>query len=72
MFGLLGLHAYSLINIIDIIKHDIIISSHPSGLSCDKPMRNYESFANTDHFGIINKKLIKNGLYPIIWGLTVD
>ncbi len=35
-------------------KHKIIISSHPSGLSYSKPLGEYPSFSDVDHFGIIN------------------
>lgn len=30
--------------------HRVIISSHPSGLSCDKPMKSYPAFTSVDHF----------------------
>jgi uracil-DNA glycosylase len=40
-------------------KHKIIISSHPSGLSCSKPLGEYPAFKDQDHFGLINKYINK-------------
>jgi len=57
------------VNIIDINKHNIIVSSHPSGLSCDRPLRNFPAFSESDHFGKINEILIKNGKSPIDWNV---
>lgn len=48
-------------------KHKLIISSHPSGLSCNKPLRTYPAFMDNDHFGQINTLLIERGLKPIIY-----
>lgn len=50
-------------------EHSIIVSSHPSPLSCDKKFRHYESFNDTDHFGFINKKLKEQGKKQIIYDL---
>lgn len=57
-------------NLIDMDKHETIISSHPSGLSCDKPLQEYPSFKKNNHFGKINKYLIKSGQDPILWQIT--
>ena len=38
-------------------KHKIIVSSHPSGLSCYKKLKNYGEFINTDHFKFINNNI---------------
>ena len=69
IFVLWGSSASKKINIIDTTKHKVIISSHPSGLSCDKPLGVYPSFANNDHFGQINKYLKEVNKKPIVWGL---
>lgn len=55
--------------------HKVIISSHPSGLSCNKSLRSkktnklYKSFMEVDHFGETNKYLIENNKKHIIWQL---
>lgn len=55
--------------LIDKTKHKVIISSHPSPLSCRSKLRQYGSFEETDHFGEINKYLQEHGKEPIIWQL---
>lgn len=67
VFVLWGGHAYKKINLIDLDKHHTIISSHPSGLSANKPFREYPAFMNEDHFGKINKYLEKVGKSSIMW-----
>lgn len=67
IFVMWGSDAYSKINLIDMDKHHIIISSHPSGLSANKPFRNYPAFMDFDHFGEINKILEKLGENKIMW-----
>lgn len=56
--------------LIDKTKHKVIISSHPSPLSCRSKLRQYGSFEETDHFGEINKYLQQNNKDPIIWKLA--
>ena len=58
VFVLWGGEAYKKIELIDLDKHHVIISSHPSGLSCYKPLQSYPAFADCDCFGQINKLLI--------------
>ena len=48
-------------------NHKIIVSSHPSGLSCHKKLGEYEAFNNQDHFGIANTYLEQVGKNQIIW-----
>jgi uracil-DNA glycosylase len=68
VFILWGNPALSKKKLIDSTKnHKIIISSHPSGLSCYKKMGDYEAFDNQDHFGIANEFLIQNKKLPIVW-----
>ena len=61
-------------------SHKFIISSHPSGLSAYKPLKQYPSFMETDHFGLVNKyigdfnesdKFKKTNKYiePIVWNI---
>lgn len=55
----------------DVIKnqssHKFIISSHPSGYSANSPYREFASFMDTDHFGLINKYLDEFGKDKIDW-----
>jgi uracil-DNA glycosylase len=67
VFMLWGAPALGKLNLIDTKKHKVIISSHPSGLSCHKPLRTYKCFMDEDHFGKTNKFLIKNKKKPIEW-----
>lgn len=67
VFVLWGNPSLKKMPLIDDTKHKIIISSHPSGLSCNKALRCYPAFMDNDHFGQINEFLIKNGKSPIIW-----
>ena len=67
IFVLWGRHAYQKINLINIAKHETIISSHPSGLSANKPMGSHPSFMEVDHFGKINELLVKYNKKKIIW-----
>lgn len=57
-----GADAKKLLDYVD-NRHSTIISSHPSGLSCHRPLGNYAPFNDVDHFGLINKTLDK----PINW-----
>lgn len=67
VFVLWGANALDKLNLIDNKKHKIIISSHPSGLSCNKSLRKYKPFCDIDHFGKINKYLIKHNKKTIDW-----
>jgi uracil-DNA glycosylase len=69
VFVLWGGEAYKKIELIDLDKHNVIISSHPSGLSCYKPFQSYPAFAECDCFGNINKYLKENNKEKIIWDL---
>ena len=48
-------------------KHYFIISSHPSPLSANNKFREYNSFMNTDHFGLINEYLKNENNKCIDW-----
>ena len=65
VFVLWGGEAYKKIDLIDLDKHKVIISSHPSGLSANKEFKSYSAFVNQDHFGLINSYLE----HPIDWNL---
>jgi uracil-DNA glycosylase len=69
VFVLWGTHALSKLDLIDKDKHYIIASSHPSGLSAAKPMKEYSPFNDNDHFGKINEKLKEWGRSEINWKL---
>lgn len=60
IFVLWGGNALKKLDLIDVKRHKTIISSHPSPLSVNNKLREYESFMNTDHFGIINEYLGEN------------
>lgn len=53
IFVLWGSNALEKKELIDETKHKCIISSHPSGLSAGKPIKQYPAFNNEDHFGKI-------------------
>ena len=65
IFILWGSNALKKKKLIDENKHKIIISSHPSGLSCYKKLGIYNSFSETDHFKKINYNLNKSIVYNI-------
>ncbi|ATZ80403.1 uracil-DNA glycosylase-like [Bodo saltans virus] len=69
VFVLWGGNAFEKTELIDKDKHKMIISSHPSGLSANRPMKEYLSFNSEDHFGKINEQLIKWKYMPINWKL---
>lgn len=61
-------------------SHKFIISSHPSPLSAYKPLKNYPSFMENDHFGLINQyinefnqsiefKNFNKYIQPIVWNI---
>lgn len=70
VFLLWGAPALQKLKLIDENKHKIIISSHPSGLSNTKQLKQYKSFDDTDHFGEANKYLKEKGKSTIIWQIS--
>lgn len=68
-FVLWGAPALKKAVLINKYKHNIIISSHPSGLSCNKPLRSFPCFRDVDHFGLINKYLATHGKNQIDWNI---
>lgn len=48
-------------------SHKFVISSHPSGYSANSPYREYNSFMDTDHFGLANKYLLEQNKKTINW-----
>ena len=67
VFMIWGNDAYKKVELIDLEKHHIIVSSHPSPLSCNKDFKNYKPFMNVDHFGLCNKYLEENFKNKIIF-----
>lgn len=70
VFVLWGSNALEKKELIDESKHKIIISSHPSGLSANKTMKEYPAFNKVDHFGEINKYLESCNKKPIDWNIN--
>jgi len=69
IFVLWGNDALEKMRIIDIDKHLVIVSSHPSGLACYKTLGKYPAFMDLDTFGLINKNLKENNIQTILWDL---
>jgi len=69
IFVLWGSPALNKLELIDTERHKTIISSHPSGLSCNKQLRQYPAFMDKDHFGEINNYLDEHNKTNIIWNL---
>ena len=67
VFVLWGNDALNKMPMIDLDKHEVVVSSHPSGFSVDKPLKNYPSFKDCDHFGKINDYLKKLGKPVVRW-----
>jgi uracil-DNA glycosylase len=67
IFVLWGAEAFKKTSLINLDLHEIIVSSHPSGLSCNKKMGSHDSFQEHDHFGKINLYLEKYKKNKIIW-----
>ena len=62
-FVLWGASSLNKIDLIDKNKHSVIISSHPSGLSCNRNLKSYDSFNTKNHFKLINN----NQKEKIVW-----
>lgn len=60
-----GAYAYNLLKHIDQNKHTLIISSHPSPLSCYKKYKEYHAFNNSKPFSKINEILISKKIEKI-------
>lgn len=69
VFVLWGADALKKCRLIDLDKHKVIMSSHPSGFSYDKPVGNYPPFAQVNHFKLINDYLTEAGHDKIVWQL---
>jgi uracil-DNA glycosylase len=67
VFMLWGADAFKKLSLIDLEKHKVSISSHPSPLACNKKFRKYDPFMDVDHFGICNKFLKENNKREIMW-----
>jgi len=71
VFVLWGGPALNKLELIDESKHKVIISSHPSGLSCHNTLKLYPSFKENDHFGKINTYLLEHNKKPILWNWEI-
>jgi len=63
-----GAFAHNKLNNIDINKHKMIVSSHPSPLSYYKNYKQFPPFKNSRPFSRINNLLKENGKDIILWG----
>ena len=70
VFVLWGAPALNKRLLIDEDKHKIIISSHPSGLSYNKPLQQYSAFSEQNHFKLINDYLATKGKEKIMWQIA--
>jgi len=70
VFVLWGRPALDKVSLIDTNRHYIVVSSHPSGLSCNKPLGTYLPFNKQDHFGIINSCLKRHKKKTINWNIS--
>ena len=62
-----GAFAYNKLKDIDKIRHKIIVSSHPSPLSCSKNYGEFPSFNNSRPFSKINEYLLNFNKSSIEW-----
>lgn len=60
-----GAYAYNLLKDIDQNKHTLLISSHPSPLSCYKKYKEYPAFNNSKIFSKINDILLSKKIEKI-------
>lgn len=62
-----GAHALSYKDLITNDTHSFVISSHPSPLAANKPLKSYPAFKGSNPFSKINKLLESKNLLPIEW-----
>ena len=62
-----GAYSYNKLKHININKHELIVSSHPSPLSCYKNYKEFPPFLNSKPFSKINQILEKNNKTKINW-----
>jgi uracil-DNA glycosylase len=67
IFVLWGSDAHAKINLIDLDKHEVIQTTHPSGLSAYNNQTSHPAFMEYDHFGRINEILRNSGRTEILW-----
>jgi len=62
-----GAFAYNQLKIVDLSKHYLIVSSHPSPLSTYKKFKNYPAFNDSRPFSNVNQILLDNNCFEISW-----
>ena len=67
VFMLWGGNAYEKYKLIDSKKHKIIVSSHPSGLSCSTKFKQFNCFNDEDHFTKANEYLKQHNKTEILF-----
>lgn len=65
-----GAPAHAICKKINTKRHKVIMSSHPSPLSCAKKCGEHPPFMDVDHFGLANAFLKENDRSPINWNLV--
>jgi len=67
VFVIWGAYAFGKLKLVDLDKHEVVVTSHPSPLSVSKPMKSYPAFCEYDIFNEINKLLHKYENDTIDW-----
>lgn len=62
-----GAYAHKILQNINNPRHCLIVTSHPSPLSCNKKYKSYPSFNGSKCFICVNHILEENGLIKIEW-----
>ena len=64
-----GLFAHNKLKDINLEKHKLIVSSHPSPLSVYKQYKSYPAFNESKPFSKINNLLLENNKIEINWSI---
>jgi len=70
VFILWGGPALDKLKLINESKHKVLVSSHPSGLSCNSTLRGHNSFTESNNFKKANDYLISKNKEPIVWSIV--
>jgi len=71
VFVLWGNFALEKLKCIDMDKHEVVCSSHPSPMSFNKKASGFPSFEENNHFAQINNYLLSKDKDPIDWKLLI-
>lgn len=67
VFVIWGAFAHNKISMVDLSRHKVLISSHPSPLSCNKAYKIYPPFNGSRPFSKTNKLLKERNITEIMW-----